>query len=97
MTSVRWRTMRRYMVTGASTFIGSHLPEATMNGALARLEGLAGRRLEVLHARAVAGGRRRTKAGPTRIREALGRQPRTALDDGLGAEWKWASARVAAG
>jgi len=71
--------------------------EATMNDAIARLERIAGRRLEVVREPAVPGDQRRTRADTRRIREALGWEPRTPLDDGLRAEWEWASARVAAG
>ena len=39
----------------------------------------------------------RTKADVTRIRKALGWEPRASLRDGLEAMWAWASARVAAG
>ena len=57
--------------------------EATMNDAIARLERIAGRRLEVVREPAVPGDQRRTRADTRRIREALGWEPRTPLDDGL--------------
>ena len=70
--------------------------EATMNEAIALLEAIAGRTLRLRREPPVPGDQRRTKADTTRIREALGWEPRTALGDGLRAEWEWASARVAA-
>ena len=70
--------------------------ETTMNEALALLEGVAGRPLEIVREAAVPGDQRRTKAETTRIRELLGWEPRTPLRDGLQAQWEWASNRVAA-
>ncbi|MGE5691156.1 MAG: NAD-dependent epimerase/dehydratase family protein [Pseudomonadota bacterium] len=70
--------------------------EATMNDAIARLEAIAGRRLELVHEPAVPGDQRRTRADTTRIRDVLGWEPHTALDDGLRAEWEWAASRIAA-
>ena len=70
--------------------------EATMNDAIARLERIAGRTLELVREPPVPGDQRRTKADTTRIRELLGWEPRTSLDAGLRAEWEWAAGRVAA-
>ena len=70
--------------------------EATMNDAIARLEAIAGRSLELQRDEAVPGDQRRTKADTTRIRERLGWQPATSLDEGLRAEWAWAESRIAA-
>jgi UDP-glucose 4-epimerase len=70
--------------------------EATVNEALALLEQIAGRELDVRRGEAVPGDQRRTKADTTRIREQLGWQPRVELEEGLRAQWAWASARVAA-
>jgi UDP-glucuronate 4-epimerase len=70
--------------------------EATMRGTIELLEGLAGRELEVREEPFVPGDQRRTKADTTRIRERLGWQPRTSLAEGLEAQWRWASSRVAA-
>jgi UDP-glucuronate 4-epimerase len=70
--------------------------EATMNDAIARLEAIAGRTLELHRDAAVPGDQRRTKADTTRIREALGWEPQTSLDEGLEAEWAWAESRIAA-
>jgi UDP-glucuronate 4-epimerase len=65
--------------------------EATMNEAIAILESIAGRRLDVQRDKAVAGDQRRTKADTTRIREDLGWEPSTSLEEGLRAQWEWAA------
>jgi UDP-glucuronate 4-epimerase len=70
--------------------------EATMTEAIGLLERIAGRPLRVRREDAVPGDQRRTKADTARIRADLGWEPRTALEDGLRAQWEWASARVAA-
>jgi UDP-glucuronate 4-epimerase len=69
--------------------------EATVNRALALLEGIAGRSLEAVRTPAVPGDQRRTRADTTRIREALGWAPKVPLEQGLAAQWEWASARLA--
>jgi nucleoside-diphosphate-sugar epimerase len=71
--------------------------EASMLEAIALLEALSGRTLDVRHSGAAKGDVRRTKADVTRIREATGWEPRTPLRDGLARMWSWASGRVAAG
>ena len=71
--------------------------EASMLEAIALLEQISGRALDVRHVDVARGDVSRTKADVTRIRAALGWEPRTPLGDGLGAMWSWASARVAAG
>jgi UDP-glucuronate 4-epimerase len=70
--------------------------EASMLEAIALLEGISGRRLEVAHVDRARGDVRRTRAEVTRIHDALGWEPRVALADGLARMWSWASARVAA-
>jgi nucleoside-diphosphate-sugar epimerase len=50
----------------------------------------------VTHRPAVAGDQRRTSADTTRIRQELGWEPTTSLEDGLRAQWEWVSSRVAA-
>ena len=65
--------------------------EATMNETIAMLEGISERRLELVRTEAVAGDQRRTKADTTRIRDDLGWQPTTSLEDGLRAQWRWAA------
>jgi nucleoside-diphosphate-sugar epimerase len=71
--------------------------EASMLEAIALLEQISGRTLDVSNAGAATGDVRRTKADVTRIRAALGWEPRTSLSDGLTRMWAWASGRVAAG
>jgi UDP-glucuronate 4-epimerase len=70
--------------------------EATINEALALLERISGRRLDVRREPAVPGDQRRTKADTTRIREDLGWEPTVPLEQGLRAQWEWASSRVGA-
>ena len=65
--------------------------EATMNETIAMLERISGRSLEVERTEAVAGDQRRTKADTTRIRDDLGWQPSTSLEEGLQAQWDWAA------
>jgi UDP-glucose 4-epimerase len=71
--------------------------EASMLDAIALLERISGRTLDVTHVGEAKGDVRRTKADVRRIREALGWEPRTSLSDGLTRMWSWASGRVAAG
>ena len=71
--------------------------EATMLEAIALLERLSGRALDVQHVGDAAGDVSRTSADVSRIRAALGWRPETSLEDGLARMWSWASARVAAG
>jgi UDP-glucuronate 4-epimerase len=71
--------------------------EASVLEAIALLERLSGRTLDVRHAGEAKGDVRRTRADVSRIRAALGWEPRTRLEDGLARMWSWASGRVAAG
>jgi UDP-glucuronate 4-epimerase len=71
--------------------------EASMLEAIALLERISGRTLDLSHVAAAKGDVGRTKADVTRIREALGWKPSTSLSDGLTRMWAWASGRVAAG
>jgi len=71
--------------------------EAGMREAIALLEELSGRTLDVEHVAAVEGDMQRTSADVTRIHEEVGWRPETSLRDGLDAMWSWAAARVAAG
>ena len=66
--------------------------EATMNDAVATLERISGRRLEIRREPAVPGDQRRTKADTTLIRSELGWEPRVALEEGLRLTWEWATA-----
>ena len=70
--------------------------EATMREAIATLERVSGRTLDLVESPAVAGDVRRTSADPTRIGRDLGWRATTTLEDGLRAQWEWASVRVAA-
>ena len=70
--------------------------EATMREAIATLERVSGRTLDLVESPAVAGDVRRTSADATRIGRDLGWRPTTTLEDGLRAQWEWASVRVAA-
>ena len=70
--------------------------EATMRDAIATLEAVSGRGLDVVERPAAAGDVRRTSADVTRIERDLGWRATTALEDGLRAQWEWASVRVAA-
>jgi len=70
--------------------------EASMLEAITTAEQVSGRTLETRFLPAAAGDVRRTAADTTRIREALGWIPRVSLDDGLRAQWEWASSKVGA-
>jgi len=70
--------------------------EATMREAIATLERVSGRTLDLVESPAVAGDVRRTSADATRIGRDLGWRATTTLEDGLRAQWEWASVRVAA-
>ena len=70
--------------------------EATMRDAIATLEDVSGRSLDVVERPAATGDVRRTAADTLRIERDLGWRATTALRDGLRAQWEWASVRVAA-
>jgi UDP-glucuronate 4-epimerase len=70
--------------------------EATMRDAIATLERIAGRRLDVVERPAAAGDVRRTSADTSAIERDLGWRATTSLEDGLKAQWEWASVKVAA-
>jgi len=70
--------------------------EATMREAIATLERVSGRTLDLVERPAAAGDVRRTSADVARIERDLGWRATTSLQDGLQAQWEWASARVAA-
>ena len=65
--------------------------EATMNEAIALVEEVSGRSLEVERVEAAAGDVKRTKADVSKAVADLGWAPETALRDGLAAQWEWAS------
>jgi UDP-glucuronate 4-epimerase len=70
--------------------------EATMREAIATLERVSDRALDLVERPAAAGDVRRTSADATRIGRDLGWHATTPLEDGLQAQWEWASVRVAA-
>ena len=70
--------------------------EASMRDAIALFERISGRQLQLREEPPVPGDQRRTRADTTRIRDELGWEPRVSLEDGLSAQWEWASAKVAA-
>jgi UDP-glucuronate 4-epimerase len=70
--------------------------EATMRETIALLEDIAGRRLDVVEGPAAAGDMRRTAPDVARVERDLGWRATTSLEDGLRAQWEWASSRVAA-
>jgi len=70
--------------------------EASMLEAIALLERISGRSLDTRRVDAARGDVARTKADVSRIRDALGWEPRTTLADGLSAMWSWASGRLPA-
>jgi UDP-glucuronate 4-epimerase len=70
--------------------------EATMRDTIATLERVSGRTLDVVERPTAAGDVRRTAADTRRIERDLGWRASTTLEDGLRAQWEWASVRVAA-
>ncbi|HZO62485.1 MAG TPA: NAD-dependent epimerase/dehydratase family protein [Gaiellaceae bacterium] len=84
------------MRAGTGTYNVGGGTEASMLEAIALLERIAGRTLDVASAPAVPGDQRRTSADTTRIRAEFGWEPAVSLEDGLRAQWEWVSGRVAA-
>ena len=70
--------------------------EVSMLQAIEMLGRIAGRRLDVVRAPRVEGDVARTAADTSRIHAELGWEPQTPLEEGLGAQWRWAADRVAA-
>jgi len=70
--------------------------EATMRDAIATVEEVSGRTLEVLERPAAKGDMRRTAPDTARIERELGWRATTPLEKGLQAQWEWAANRVAA-
>jgi len=69
--------------------------DATLRDAIATLERIAGRTLDVLERPAAKGDVRRTAPDTSRIGHDLGWRASTPLENGLRAQWEWASTRVA--
>jgi UDP-glucuronate 4-epimerase len=65
--------------------------EATMNEAIALAERVAGRTLDVVRGAAATGDVRRTKADVAKAGAELGWSPRTGLEAGMEAQWRWAA------
>jgi nucleoside-diphosphate-sugar epimerase len=84
------------MSGGSGTYNVGGAIEASMNDAIALLEQISGRTLEITREPAVPGDQRRTSADTARIRRELGWEPRVSLEGGLRNQWLWASTRVAA-
>jgi nucleoside-diphosphate-sugar epimerase len=84
------------MERGTGTYNVGGGVEASMLETIELLEAVSGRRLEVQQSPAVPGDQRRTKADTTRIESDLGWRPEVSLEDGLAAQWEWASSRVGA-
>jgi UDP-glucuronate 4-epimerase len=82
--------------TGGTLYNVGGGTEATMRDAIATLERVSGRTLDVVESAVAAGDVRRTSADTSRIERDLGWHATTELDDGLRAQWEWASVRVAA-
>jgi UDP-glucuronate 4-epimerase len=70
--------------------------EVTMRDVIETLEDISGASLDVVERPAAAGDMRRTAPDVTRIERELGWRPGTSIEDGLRAQWEWASSRVAA-
>jgi len=68
--------------------------EATMRDALALLQEIAGRELDIRVGPPQTGDMRRTRADTSRLEAETGWRASTPLHDGLAAHWAWASARV---
>jgi nucleoside-diphosphate-sugar epimerase len=70
--------------------------EATMREAIATLEAVSGRTLELVERPAAKGDVRRTAPDTSRIERELEWRATTPLERGLQAQWEWAANRVAA-
>jgi UDP-glucuronate 4-epimerase len=81
-------------LAGNGTYNVGGALEASLNEAIAILERISGRTLDVERSVAVPGDQRRTSADTTRIRTELGWSPAVSLEDGLRAMWDWASSRM---
>ena len=83
------------MTGGSGTYNVGGGVEASLREAIGILEGFAGRSLEIREQPPVPGDQRRTNADTARIRAELGWAPKVSLEDGLRAQWEWASATSA--
>jgi nucleoside-diphosphate-sugar epimerase len=90
----------KYVVTGAAGFIGSHRvynigggAEASLRDAIAALETLAGRRLNVRAHGPARGDPGRTSADTAHVEADLDWRARANFDDGVRAQWEWTLSR----
>ena len=79
---------------GTGTYNVGGAIEASLNESIALLEQISGRKLDAVREQAVPGDQPRTSADTTRIRTELGWAPAVRLEQGLAAQWEWASTRV---
>jgi UDP-glucuronate 4-epimerase len=70
--------------------------EASVRDAIALLEDVSGRRLDVTYGPPATGDMQRTKADTSRFERATGWRATTPLRSGVEAHWSWAAGRVAA-
>src|SRR6266540_5323557 len=84
------------MEGGRGTYNVGGAVEVSMRESIELFEQVSGRTLELRREPAVPGDQARTAADTSRIRAELGWTPRVGFDEGIEAQWKWASARVAA-
>jgi UDP-glucuronate 4-epimerase len=82
------------MERGSGTYNVGGALEASMNESIELFERVAGRTLDLRRHEAMPGDQQRTKADTTRIRAELGWEPQVSLEQGVEAQWQWASARV---
>ena len=80
------------MAGGSGTYNVGGALEASLNESIRLLERISGKKLTVNHGAAVHGDQRRTSADTSRIRTELGWAPSTSLEEGLKAQWDWATA-----
>jgi len=85
------------MGAGRGTYNVGGAIEASMNETIELFERISGRTLDVSRSAAVPGDQRRTNADTSRIRGELGWEPRVSLEDGVRAQWEWASSSIVAG
>jgi UDP-glucuronate 4-epimerase len=83
----RGRSGRVYNVGGGEI--------ATVREAIALLERISGRTLDLRHGPRAPGDLARTSADTSRALAELGWRPQTGLEEGLRAHWEWAAGRVA--
>jgi UDP-glucuronate 4-epimerase len=84
------------MERGRGTYNAGGAVEASMREVIGIFERVAGRTLDLRIEPELPGDQRRTKADTTRIRADLAWVPRVGFEQGIEAQWKWASDRVAA-